>query len=166
MTGIGLDEDLHAVTLPPGVRLDLGGIGKGTAADLISDQVMCRGAAGVAVSIGGDMRVRGQSPSGGGWSFTDDEGRAIPLPDVADGGVCTSTTQLRRWTTGHGDVHHILDPRTGRPTPSTVESVTVLGATAQQAEVLTKAAIVAGDAAEDYLAQFGVPHVVRRRKVA
>lgn len=161
--GIELDEALHAVTLPAGVRLDLGGIGKGTAADLISEQVMLGGAAGIAVSIGGDIRVRGESPSGGGWTFTDDDGGAIELPEVTDGGVCTSTTRRRRWSTDRGDVHHILDPGTGRPAPGTVEAVTVLGATAQQAEVLTKAAIVAGDEAEEFLAPFGVPHVIRRR---
>ena len=163
--GIELDEALHAVTLPAGVRLDLGGIGKGTAADLVSEQVMRGGAAGVAVSIGGDIRVRGESPSGGGWTFTDDGGGAIELPEVTDGGVCTSTRR-RRWSTDHGDVHHIVDPGTGRPTRGAVESVTVMGATAQQAEVLTKAAMVAGDEAEAFLAPFGVPHVIRRRQVA
>ena len=154
-----------AVTLPAGVRLDLGGIGKGTAADLVSEQVMRGGAAGVAVSIGGDIRVRGESPSGGGWTFTDDGGGAIELPEVTDGGVCTSTRR-RRWSTDHGDVHHIVDPGTGRPTRGAVESVTVMGATAQQAEVLTKAAMVAGDEAEAFLAPFGLPHVIRRRQVA
>jgi thiamine biosynthesis lipoprotein len=163
--GIELDDALHAVTLPPGVRLDLGGIGKGSAADLVSDRAMQRGAAGIAVSIGGDVRVRGESPTGRGWSFTDDRG-ALDLPEVADGGVCTSTTRRRRWATPGGEVHHILDPSTGRPTTNAVESITVMGATAQQAEVLTKAAMVAGDDAERFLAPFGVPSVIRRGAAA
>ncbi|MEZ5244571.1 MAG: FAD:protein FMN transferase [Acidimicrobiales bacterium] len=163
--GIEFDDALHAVTLPPGVRLDLGGIGKGSAADLVSDDAIRRGAAGIAVSIGGDVRVRGEGPSGRGWSFTDDRG-ALDLPEVTDGGVCTSTTRRRRWATRSGEVHHILDPATGRPTTNAVESITVMGATAQQAEVLTKAAMVAGDDAEAFLAPFGVQSIIRRRAAA
>lgn len=165
VAGIVLDPALHAVTLPPSVRLDLGGIGKGTAADLVSDHVMRRGAAGVAISIGGDMRVRGESPSGGGWSFSGDEG-LLDLPAAADAGVCTSTTQRRRWTTAAGEVHHVVDPATGQSTDGIIETITVMGATAQQAEVLTKAAMVAGDEAEALLEPFGVRSVIRRKVAA
>ena len=163
--GIQLDEALHAITLPPGVSIDLGGIGKGSAADLVSGLVMAAGASGVAVSIGGDVRVRGESPSGRGWTFTSELGD-LDLPPIDDGGVCTSTTQRRRWATQQGAVHHVVDPRTGASTDNTVESVTVLAASAQQAEVLTKAAMVAGDDAEVLLASFGVPGIVRRRAAA
>lgn len=158
---IGLDEALHAVTLPCGVRLDLGGIGKGTAADLVSGRAMLDGAAGIAVSVGGDVRVRGESPSGRGWRFTDERGE-LDLPEVYDGGVCTSTTRRRRWSTRNGEAHHILDPANGQPTAGGVESVTVMGATAQQAEVLTKAAMVAGADAATFLATFGVRSIIRR----
>lgn len=163
--GIRLDAALHTITLPPGVGIDLGGIGKGSAADLVSGLVMQAGAAGVAVSIGGDVRVRGESPSGRGWTFTADSGD-LDLPTIDDGGVCTSTTRRRRWATRQGAVHHVLDPRTGAPTDNTVESVTVLAASAQQAEVLTKAAMVAGHDAEALLASFGVPGIVRHRTAA
>jgi thiamine biosynthesis lipoprotein len=166
VTGIELDEALSAVTLPEGVLIDLGGIGKGTAADHASDWVMAQGAAGVAVSIGGDVRVRGESPSGGGWVFSDDDGIPLDLPAVNDGGVCTSTTRNRRWTTGRGDVHHLLDPATGAPTDTRLESVTILAASAQQAEVLTKAAMVAGDEAAAFLAPFGVRSVIRQPQLS
>jgi len=162
VSGMFLDPALHAVTLPPGVRLDLGGIGKGAAADLISDQVMARGAAGVAVSIGGDLRVRGESPSGGGWTFRGDDGE-LDFPAAVDAGVCTSTTRRRRWTTAAGEVHHVVDPATGRSTEGGIETITVMGATAQQAEVLTKAAMVAGDDAEAFLEPFGVRFRIQRR---
>lgn len=160
VAGIELDDALHAITLPPGVRLDLGGIGKGTAADHAAGLVMSLGALGVAVSIGGDVRVRGESPSGSGWRFTDDDGQ-LPFPVIADGGICTSTTRRRRWATVRGEVHHIVDPSTGAPTDGTIECITVVGATAQQAEILTKAAMVAGSDATSFLASFGVPHVIR-----
>lgn len=162
--GIELDDALLAVRLPEGVRLDLGGIGKGTAADLVSGWVMDQGARGIAVSIGGDVRVRGTAPAGGGWAFThgiDD----LDLPTLVDGGVCTSSTGRRRWATPTGPVHHLVDPRTGRCTADGVESITVVAGTAQQAEVLTKAAMVAGDDAEAFLTSFGVAHEIRHREV-
>lgn len=160
VSGIELDDVLHAVTLPPGVRVDLGGIGKGTAADLVSGMLMDRGAAGIAVSIGGDVRVRGESPSGTGWRFSCDDGD-VRLPVLSDGGVCTSSSRRRRWNTANGVVHHVLDPATGTSTDAIIESVTVVGATAQQAEVLTKAAMVAGRGATELLAGFGVESHIR-----
>jgi FAD:protein FMN transferase len=160
--GIRLDDDLHAVTLPSGVRLDLGGIGKGSAADRVTEGLLERGARGAAVSIGGDLRVCGESPNGPGWTVSY-EGRPLPVPPILDGGVCTSTINRRRWTTRDGEVHHIVDPRTGRPTSGDIESVTVIGATAQQAEVLTKAAMVAGAGAAALLETHGVTAFVRRR---
>lgn len=158
--GIEFDESLHAITLPVGVRLDLGGIGKGTAADLVTGRLRERGARGAAVSIGGDLRVRGESPTGEGWTVVYND-RPLEMAPLIDGGVCTSTVTRRRWATDRGNVHHLVDPRTGRPTPSGIESITVVGATAQQAEVLTKTAMVAGAAAPAVLERYGVTSFVR-----
>jgi len=165
VTGIEFDDAIHAVRLPPGVTLDLGGIGKGTAADIVSASVMRRGARGVAVSIGGDVRVRGESPSGSGWVFETGAPMA-PFPPLDDGGVCTSSTGRRRWRTAHGDAHHIVDPRTGRSTVGPIASITVVGGSAQQAEVLTKAAIVAGRSAPELLDRFGVMSHIRWQTAA
>ncbi len=56
--GIVLDARLPAITLPRGVALDLGGIGKGYAADLVSHELVDHGASGVLVNLGGDLRAR------------------------------------------------------------------------------------------------------------
>ena len=53
---IELDPTVRAVTLPRGVTLDLGGIGKGYAADLVSEELVAAGAAAVCVDLGGDLR--------------------------------------------------------------------------------------------------------------
>jgi thiamine biosynthesis lipoprotein len=152
---ITLDPALHAVTLPPGVHLDLGGIGKGAAADIVAAMLIDLGARGAAVSVGGDIRVIGESPTRGGWHFSGPAFKTI-LPTIDDGGVCTSTTTQRRWQHGRTEAHHLIDPRTGHPTKNRLESVTILAATAQQAEVLTKAAMVAGDDAPALIESFGV----------
>ncbi|OLC04383.1 MAG: hypothetical protein AUI15_01040 [Actinobacteria bacterium 13_2_20CM_2_66_6] len=47
----------------------------------------------------------------------------------------------RRWA---GDVHHVIDPRTGRPSDSGLVEVSVIAATAVDAEVIAKTALIAG----------------------
>lgn len=141
---IELDPALCAVRLPAGVRLDLGGIAKGAAADLVVDRLREAGAQGACVNVGGDIRVVGRAPTSAGWiielAFGEEHRRRVAL---ASGAVCTSTTTKRRWLTGDGERHHIIDPRRGRSTAG-LRWVSVIAARATQAEVLTKAVFVAG----------------------
>ena len=59
---INLDTANHAVSLPHGCGLDLGGIGKGLAADRVVEGLIARGAVSACVSMGGDLRVAGPGP--------------------------------------------------------------------------------------------------------
>lgn len=140
---IVVDPYPGSVTLPAGVRLDLGGIGKGVAADLVAAELLEAGAAGCCVNLGGDLRVAGTPPRPGGWTILVEPERAVRL-GVADGAVCTSTRTRRTWLGSRGPEHHLRDPRTGAPLDTGLATVTVVAATAAQAEVLTKAAFVAG----------------------
>ena len=144
---IELDPIVRAVTLPPGLHLDLGGIGKGYAADLITQELMDAGANAVCVDLGGDLRVMGPGPYDHAWETTFD------APDLADrigrlridhGAVATSTKLRRRWRRGDVMLHHLLDPSTGAPANSGLATVTVIAGDAWWAEVLAKAAFVAG----------------------
>jgi len=62
-----VDAAGSSVTLPAGVGLDPGGIGKGYAADLVVEELRAAGAAGVCVNLGGDLRAEGRAPGGGSW---------------------------------------------------------------------------------------------------
>lgn len=139
---------MPAVMLPAGVSLDPGGIGKGLAADIVASELMEQGAQGALVDLGGDLRVIGEHPDGGSaWPVVVDpmipgiEGYQIGL---ADGGIATSSQLRRRWATEAGDRHHLLDPRDGQPSNSPVAAVVVAGGAAWQAEVIAKAALLAG----------------------
>ncbi|MFZ4585099.1 MAG: FAD:protein FMN transferase [Acidimicrobiia bacterium] len=148
VAGIVLDPTLPSVTLPAGTRLDLGGIGKGFAADLLTDTLLHHGADGVCVNLGGDLRVAGTAPTDDGWIIDIDPTDA-PIPHVialGAGAVATSTTRRRRWERGGRPIHHVLDPRTGEPTASTINTVTVIADTAWRAEALATATLVAGPA--------------------
>lgn len=145
--GLAVDRDQGAVLVPAGVGFDPGGIGKGLAADLVAARISAEGAAGVLVNIGGDLRVVGVAAGGETWSVDLDPAAAgQPIGAVAldDGAVATSTVLRRRWLVGGENCHHLIDPATGRPVSGRAVSASVLAARGWQAEVLAKAALVAG----------------------
>lgn len=141
-----LDPHYRAVTLPPGVELDLGGIAKGAAADLVGAELLADGAAGCCVNVGGDLRVMGESPNPDGWrvSLGGETGGPRVAVRLGTGAICTSTTSKRRWTSPAGPEHHLRDPATGRPADSGLQTVSIICATAIQGEVLAKVALLAG----------------------
>jgi thiamine biosynthesis lipoprotein len=140
-----VDTTVGTVRLPGGVRLDLGGIGKGWAADRAGTMLQPLGAG--MVSAGGDIRTWGDQPGsepGQGWLVALDHpeqpGRDLAWLRVRDGAVATSSVTARRWAGGH----HLIDPRTARPADTDLLSVTALAPTVVQAEVAAKVALILG----------------------
>ena len=148
---IALDPIVCSVALPPGVSLDLGGVAKGFAADVVADELVTAGAQGVCVNLGGDLRVigtppRANSPSEG-WGIEVEEADDHPLLTISAGAVATTSRRRRTWRRGVREYHHIIDPRTGSPAEVPWLAATVLAGRARDAEVLAKAAFLAPDAA-------------------
>jgi thiamine biosynthesis lipoprotein len=145
--GIELDPTVRTVRLPAGVALDLGGIGKGYAADLVAAELVGLGAHGVLVNLGGDLRAAGESPGEQGWVVEVDDPLGTGATGVlalATGAIATTTRLRRAWEREGTALHHVIDPRTGEPARSGLASVTVVAGDAWKAEVLAKAAFVAG----------------------
>lgn len=144
--GIVVDAPARAVTLPDGVTLDLGGIGMGYAADLLAASLLRAGARGACVNLGGDLRVAGKPPEGDAWTVEVDDPfrRGTGSIDVVSGAVATSSRLRRAWRRRGRDEHHRVEPATGRPARTGLASVTVVAVEAWWAEVLAKAAFVAG----------------------
>lgn len=136
---IAIDPENLTVTLPKGMMLDAGGIGKGLAADVIADLAIKLGAKGIAVFAGGEVVVRGQAPTADGWSIGVqnpwDETDLLDVIELAHGGVATSSTQARVVN----DDHHLINPETGASFNTDVVQATVLCDRAVDAEILTKA---------------------------
>ena len=148
-SGVVLDPQLHVVTMPPGVGFDPGGIGKGLAADLVVDMLLAEGAEGACVDLGGDGRIAGAPPEGGwriGVGNPYDADSLLAVIGLTDHGIATSSRLIRRWTVGGGERHHLIDPRTGASIDTGLDAVTVIARDAWLAEVLTKAAFIAGPA--------------------
>ncbi len=145
MTDIEIDGDV--VRLPAGLAVDPGGIGKGFAADLVTEELMRAGADGVLVNLGGDLRVQGIGPDGDGWTVDLDHERLDgPLARVglAGGAVATSTTLRRRWIGPDGPAHHLIDPRTGRPSTSDIDHAVAIAGQGWMAEIMAKAVLLRG----------------------
>lgn len=145
--GIDIDATGGRVRLPVGVGFDPGGIGKGLAADLVAMLLDGEGAAGVLINIGGDLRAVGCGPDGNDWIIDlDPAATGMPHATVVldHGAIATSTVLRRRWEIDGAEHHHLIDPATGKPSDSGVVAVSVLAGHGWQAEVLAKAALVAG----------------------
>ncbi|MCY0955167.1 FAD:protein FMN transferase [Streptomyces sp. H27-S2] len=144
----GIEIWADRVRLPRGVRLDLGGIGKGFAADLVAEELRAAGAAGACVNLGGDVRALGSAPGAASWVVAvEDEARPgtdLAWLGLAEGAVATSTRLRRRWRAQGRESHHLIDPVSGAPAASEVATVTVVAGEAHWAEVLAKAALIAG----------------------
>jgi thiamine biosynthesis lipoprotein ApbE len=162
---IELDDARNLLTVPPGVRIDLGASAKAWAADRSADRIARVLACGVLISLGGDIAVAGQVPPGG-WSvrvqdITGDPAEPAEGPcsliAIRTGGLATSSTSARRWQRGGDMMHHILDPRTGRPSDSDWRTVSVAAGSALDANIATTAAIIRGKSATSWLAELGLP---------
>jgi len=142
---IVVDHASSAVRIPVACGFDPGGIGKGLAADLVAGEAIDRGATGVMVSIGGDIRVIGTPPDGPTWGIRlreatvdDDLDETLGL---LSGAVATSTSKKRAWGPGR---HHLLDATTARPLATNDDGshavlVTVVAGEAWYADAMTKA---------------------------
>jgi thiamine biosynthesis lipoprotein len=131
-----LPEVLHLrpgeARLADGAALDLGGIAKGWLADRLARDL----GENVLVNLCGDLYARGGGATGEGWpvGFGD---KTLLLKDL---GAATSGTTKRAWAGGH----HLIDPRTGLPARTDLSEVSVLAATAVDAEIYAKVALLLG----------------------
>jgi FAD:protein FMN transferase len=157
--------DPPVLTMPAGVRLDLGATAKAWAADRAAGRIAADLGCGVLVGLGGDIAVAGQAPPGG-WRIRvqDVTGRPEDPPEgpsavvaIQGGGLATSSTTARRWRRGGDVLHHILDPRTGLPPAPVWRTVSVTAAACVDANAASTAAIVRGDRAAGWLESLGLP---------
>jgi len=129
---------------PPGTALDLNGVAKSLAVDASLELLEGDGF----VAAGGDVAARGAVAVGlpGGGSLR-----------LRSGGLATSGITLRHWHRGGRLQHHLIDPRSGRPSTSRWDEVTVAAGSCLAADVAAKAAFLLGDDGPGWLDDRGLP---------
>jgi thiamine biosynthesis lipoprotein len=84
----------------------------------------------------------------------DQAGQTIALHG---GGLATSSTTVRRWRRGELELHHILDPASGRPAAEHWRTVSVAAATCVDANIASTASILRGEGAPSWLERLALP---------
>ena len=159
---VELDDAHSIVRVPAGVELDFGATAKALAADIAAADAAHATGGGVLVSIGGDIATAGVVPAGG-WPVrvADDHAGGADQPGqtiaLHGGGLATSSTTVRRWRRGDEELHHILDPASGRPAVEHWRTVSVAAATCVDANIASTASILRGESAPRWLERLALP---------
>ena len=125
------------IILAPGVRIDLGGIGKGYAAERAAEVLATAGPC--LVNAGGDIATRS-----GVWPVGVETGTATITLELSGGALATSGRDRRTWRRAGRTLHHLIDPRTGAPAQTDVLRVTVVAPDAVEAEIAATSLFLAG----------------------
>jgi len=149
------------LTMPVGMEIDLGGVGKEYAVDRAAMLLAAQTRKAFLVNFGGDLYASGARRGDRLWAVgVDDpkrtgEGASYRI-DFAHGGLATSG-DARRFLEWNGKrLGHILNPRTGWPVENPPRSVTVLARTCIEAGTLSTLAYLQGPRANDFLQPQGV----------
>jgi thiamine biosynthesis lipoprotein len=144
---VKVDFEQSTLTVPAATAIDLGGIGKGFAADIVAEELIEAGAVGALVNVGGDLAVLGHPSNETSW-YLGIEDPTNPPSHVAllrldTGGVATSGTTIRRWEAPDGGTtHHLIDPQRAQPSATTLLTATVIAGDAATAETFATAAMM------------------------
>ena len=147
-TSIQLNKEARTIYLPhEGMRIDVGGIGKGYAADRAVEEMKRAGAAGGSVALSGDIKTFGVLPDQNGFPIgirhPREEGALITVIDLKNEAISTAGDYERFFERDGVRYHHILDTHTLQPA-RTCQSVTVIAKEGTVADGLDTGIFVLG----------------------
>lgn len=129
-TKIRYDPASGAVTLPAGMEIDFGSVGKGYAAGQAAQLLRDQGVQSALLNFGGNVQTVGCKPNGSPWQIAVKDpqtGTPMMVLSIEDQAVVTSGGYERYFEQDGQTYWHIMDPSTGRPADSGLLSVTVVG---------------------------------------
>ncbi len=127
-----------------GMKLDLGGIAKGYAADSAAAILKEKGVKEAIIDFGGNILVLGKKGGKTPWRVgiqdpRDQRGRFLGIVHLTDSAVVTSGNYERYFTANGKRYHHILDTQTGYPVWNNLDSATIVTKTSTEADALSTA---------------------------
>jgi thiamine biosynthesis lipoprotein len=155
---IQADAEAGAVTIQPGMVLDMGGLAKGYATDCAADVLRDMGIRHAIINAGGNVYALGRKPDGSPWRVgirhPRKDGALLGVVEAADQAVVSSGDYERYFEADGVRYHHILDPKTGRPASSAI-SVTIVNSKSLTADLLSTTVFVLGrESLDDLLPRF------------
>ena len=149
------------ISLPAGMEIDFGGIGKEYAVDRVLGLIAARFDGAVLVNFGGDLAAQ-RAPASGEWRVgierPGQHRSAALLLGLSQGALATSGDTHRFLLRAGIRYSHILDVRTGWPVPGAPASITVAAGTCVEAGMLATFAMLRGAEAEAFLETQGARH--------
>ena len=152
--------DGTSLTVPDGMALDLGAVGKGYAASLVAEVLAEHDVTSALVNLGGNVQAVGHRPDGRDWRIgvrAPWEDENLGVLEISDAAVVTSGGYENYFEDAEGNLYwHILDPATGHPADSGLRAVTIVGEDGGRCDALSTALFVMGaEKAEKYWRENG-----------
>lgn len=145
-----LNKNNHTVFLKrKGQSIDLGGIAKGYAVDVISNLLVTKGVTSGLLNFGGTISAIGRKTDGSLWKIgvqnpLDKRGISVGKVLLRDDILVTSGVNERFFVKNGIRYHHIINPKTCEPSQSKVLSVTAAGGCGMDLDGITTAMFVLG----------------------
>jgi FAD:protein FMN transferase len=148
LSALQLNEAMGTAYLTrTGMRVDVGGIGKGFAADRAVEAMQVAGATAGVVALSGDIKTFGRMPDGEAFLFGIQHPRketaVLATIELHDEAISTAGDYERFFERAGVRYHHILDPRTLQPARE-CQSVTVIAKDGVMADGLDTGIFVMG----------------------
>ena len=124
--------------------IDLGGIAKGYAADLARTMLLGCHITEATINFGGTVIVIGKEKTIGIQDPECNTGKAMGSLTIKNQAVVTSGVYERYFVKDGIRYHHIIDPRTGRPSDTGIASITVIGESAMEMDALATSVLLLG----------------------
>ena len=146
--GIVVDRTGSTILLKKrGMILDLGGCAKGYAADRVAEIYRKRGISNAVIAVAGDIWVLGHRADGTPWRIgvqhPREKDKTLAVLEFSGRYISTSGDYERFVIREKKRYHHIIDPRSGKPSEGVV-SVTVVGDRGAVVDPLTTALFILG----------------------
>lgn len=129
---IKLNDENRSVFLEnKNMSIDLGGIAKGYAADIVRDFLVKKGFTKGIINLGGNVLTFGSKSTGTPWKIgiqnpVDSRGNYIGTLEIEESSVVTSGIYERYFEEGGKRYHHILDPDSGYPVDNELLSISIV----------------------------------------
>lgn len=148
-TKITINEQENTVKLKENMALDMGGIAKGYIAEVAANILLLEGIESGIVNAGGDIKTFGNHPEKENWTIAieyaeENTSSYLGVVKIKDKSVITSGAYQRYFEENGKKYHHIINPKTGKPSDSKIKSSTVIADSITKGDGLSTAFFVMG----------------------